>query len=121
MQASPEEVTAIYPDDGLVSATNQFNSKPMQEYQSSERTPAVCSRYRGVTEWFDEQDREISARNLQTEMGDPEVGVCWPVDEQHDNPRLTIWSWIIDPANRVGYLASESPVETPYKAVRVPK
>lgn len=120
VEASPAEATAIFPDDDIVSVTREFRTESMREYQSTDRTPADCSRRRAVAEWFDEQDRRVTEADLQTAMGDPDVGVCWPVDERREDPRSTIWSWTIDPAERVGHLARDSPIETPYEAVRVP-
>lgn len=118
VQASPAAVSTIYPDEGFVSVTNQFETASMREHQSTDWTPSDCSRHQALGEWFDGQERAITAEALQTAMGDPAVGVCWP--PQQDEPRSTIWSWTIDPADRVGHLASDSPADTAYETVQMP-
>ncbi|MCU4741281.1 C45 family peptidase [Natronoglomus mannanivorans] len=121
VEANPAEVTTIFPDDDIVSVTREFRTESMREYQSTDRTPADCSRRQAIAAWFDERERRVTAEDLQTVMGEPDVGVCWPIDERREDPRSTIWSWTIDPAERAGHLARDSPVETPYQAVRVPE
>ena len=117
---SPERVTTTRPSEGLITVTRQFYAESMREYQS--RDPSIeefCDRTRAVEEWIAGRKRPITMEDLQTAMGDPKIGACWPVDADGNDPRSTIWSWTMDPANRVGYLAAGSPVETPYEPVEV--
>lgn len=121
VEASPERVTATRPGDALVSVTREFHTASMREaYQSTDRTPADCERRRTVRAWFDERNGPITPADLQTAMGDPDAGMCWPLDERGNDPRSTIWSWVIDPADGAGYLAEDSPVEVSYERTDVP-
>lgn len=119
VEAAPERVVSTRLDDGLVSVTNQFHTESMREYQSADREPDDCSRHRTLTEWFDRKEPEITFDALRTVMRDPDEGVCWRVGED-DDPRSTIWSWVIDPEVCAGRLAAGSPIETPYESVEVP-
>lgn len=121
VEASPEQVRTTSPHNSLISVSNQFHTASMREYQSTDRTPRDCSRLQAFEAWHDRQEQPISLEALQTAMGDPKRGICCPIDAENNNPRSTIWSWTIDPVNRIGYLARDSPVETAYKAVRVPE
>ncbi|WP_275040103.1 C45 family autoproteolytic acyltransferase/hydolase [Natrialba taiwanensis] len=119
VEASPNRVTTTRPSGDHVSVTREFHTESMREaYQSTDRTPDDCARRQTVEAWFADQERPVSPADLQTAMGNPDAGMCWPVGDDGD-PRSTIWSWVIDPADASGYLAADSPVETPYEPIKI--
>lgn len=134
VEAGPHAVETRRPSGPLVAATNQFASPEMREYQSADRTPADCSRYRALEEWAadrhdgatggddgtTDRDGVVDLDDLRALVGDPDAGVCWPLDAAGDDPRSTIWSWAIDAGADRGYLARDSPADTAYEAVSVP-
>lgn len=120
VEASPNAVETRRPSRGWTVATNQFASSCMREHQSADRAPADCSRFRAIEAWAADHGGPVGVDDLQPIVGGPEAGVCWCVDEAREDPRSTIWSWTVDTSADVGYLAGDSPAETPYEAVSVP-
>lgn len=121
VEASPERVASSRPSDEIVTVTRRFPTESMREYQSTD--PSVdhyCSRLDEVEAWLEDRERPITVEDLRTAMSDPDIGACWPVDEERDDPRSTIWSWVMDPADYGGSLAGGSPIETAYEPVTAP-
>jgi len=122
VEASTEAVETRQPDDRLVVATNQFESAKTRAHQSVDRTPAECPRYRAAEAWAaDREDGDvIDTADLRTLVGDPATGVAWDLDETRDDPRSTIWSWVVDTGAVTASLARDSPATVPYEPVAVP-
>lgn len=121
VEAGPDAVHTRRPDGPVIAATNQFTSPAMREHQSTDRIPSDCSRYRALESWATDCDGPVDVDALRTVMGDPDADVCWPLDAAADDPRSTIWSWAVDTSADAGYLARDSPVETEYESVSIPK
>lgn len=124
VEASPDAVAVRRPTDAdsLIAATNQFHSATMRAHQSLDRTPADCPRHCAVEGWT--ADREdaapITRADLRGLVGDPGAGVAWDLDDAGDDPRSTIWSWVIDTGVAEASLARDSPATVPYESVAVP-
>ncbi|WP_135363961.1 C45 family autoproteolytic acyltransferase/hydolase [Halosimplex halophilum] len=122
VEASPGAVEMRRPDDGdhLLVATNQFDSARMRTHQSVDRTPADCPRHCVVEAWADDREGTVGPADLRRLVGDPEAGVAWGLDGAEDDPRSTIWSWVVDTGADSASLARDSPAEAPYESVAVP-
>ncbi|WP_232343054.1 hypothetical protein [Halosimplex litoreum] len=93
----------------------------MLAHQSIDRTPADCSRYRAVEAWAAEREGSVGPADLRSLVGDPEAGVAWRLDEAGDDPRSTIWSWVVDTGADSVSFARDSPADVPYESVTVPE
>lgn len=122
VEASPGAVETRRPADGdpLLVATNQFDSPSMRARQSVDRRLVDCPQYRAVETWGGGCEGPIDPADLRALVGDPEAGVAWGLDETGDDPRSTIWSWVIDTGADSASLARDSPDEVPYDPVAVP-
>lgn len=122
VEASPEAVEDRRPTHGdrLVVATNQFDSATMRTHQSVDRAPTDCSRHCAVEAWVDDYEGAVGPDDLRRLVGDPERGVAWDLDEAGDDPRSTIWSWVIDAGADNASLSRDSPAEVSYEPVAVP-
>lgn len=121
VEASPNAVKTIRPDDGFARATNQFSSESMQRYQPTASVPADCPRFQRLGDWFHARDTPIGLDDLRTVMGESETGVCWRTDDHDGNdPRCTIWSWAMEVGSGSPLLARDSPAETEYEPIPVP-
>ncbi|WP_436909258.1 C45 family autoproteolytic acyltransferase/hydolase [Halosimplex marinum] len=120
--ASPGAVETRRPADGdnLLVATNQFDSAGMRAHQSVDRTPADCPRHCAVEAWADDREGVVGPADLRRLVGDPAAGVAWGLDGAEDDPRSTIWSWVVDTGAGSASLARGSPAEAPYESVAVP-
>lgn len=120
VEAGPDAVDVVRPDRPWAIATNQFDSERMRAHQSSDRRPRDCSRYQQLQEVLGDGEGRIGREELRVLMGDPDRGVARRLDPAGDDPRSTIWSWVVAPSERAGSLARGSLVEHPYEPVSVP-
>lgn len=119
VEGSPEAVTVRrLTDGGPLVATNQFHTAAMRDHQSHDRRPGDCSRCRTVEAWADDRD-SVAPADLRALFGDPADGIAWPLDGAGDDPRSTIWSWVVDTGGDAWH-APGSPDEVPYETVPVP-
>lgn len=121
VEAGPADVRTTRPGRDWAAVTNQFPSAAMRTHQSLERHPDDCPRLQTAAALLADEGTDISLSSLQTAMGDPETGVCWPLDEASDDPRSTIWSWAMALGAGKARLARGSPVRTRYGPVAVPR
>jgi len=120
VEASPDTVRTSRPDGDWAAVTNQFPSPSMREHQDAPRGPADCGRLDTLETLLEDRSEPLSLMDLQTAMGDPDTGVCWRLDEAGDDPRSTIWSWVVALGGGKARLARGSPVRTRYSPVAVP-
>lgn len=120
VEASPDAVQTTRPENGIAIATNQFASESMRKHQDAERRPIECPRFRALEQWAADAEA-VTIEDLQTILGDPDSGVCWPLDVENDAPESTTWSWTMELSENVAYLARDSPVKTSYERVSVPR
>jgi hypothetical protein len=121
VEASPAAVTVRRPREGarVLVATNQFHTAEMREHQPLDRRPVDCSRARTVEAWADGREAPVGPAALRSLVGDADAGIAWPIGEGGDDPRSTIWSWVVDTGGDA-WQAPESPVEAPYETVAWP-
>lgn len=120
VEASPAAVETRRPADGdaVLVATNQFHTPEMADHQSLDRRPADCERYRAVASWAEGRG-SVGSADLRTLIGDPDGDIAWSLDEAGEDPRSTIWSWVIDTAGDAWH-APDSPAEVTYETVTWP-
>ena len=105
--------------DSILVATNQFHSAAMREHQSLDRRPTDCPRVRTAEAWADDRSEAVSPSDVRRLLGDPDGGIAWRLDEAGEDPRSTIWSWVVETGGEAT-LAAGSPADHSYDSVSVP-
>ncbi|MHA1961438.1 MAG: C45 family autoproteolytic acyltransferase/hydrolase [Candidatus Thorarchaeota archaeon] len=96
IQACPERVMVLGPEDGLVVATNHFQSPEMQVYESKADIPSsTISRHDFIREWHGQQMGTVDMKKVQQVLKGRHAkgaGVCQ--DYIRNDVRFgTIWAW----------------------------
>lgn len=121
VEASPERVEVVRPDDGWAAATRQFSSSTMREHQATDALPRDCARYAAIEDRVESGNGRMDVESVQRLLGDPEDGVAWRIDDfPGDDFRATIWSWAMNLDRAALTLSSHSPATTAYEPIPFP-
>ena len=118
IQAAPKRVEVVKPVDGLVIATNHFQTPEMQAFEVPDRIPpSSLPRLEHIRTWFKKRKGKIDQVQAQSELKGliaNGAGVCQ--DFMKNNARFSsIFSWTHELGTREIQLTDGIPSEFPYK------
>ncbi|TFG31201.1 linear amide C-N hydrolase [Candidatus Thorarchaeota archaeon] len=118
IQAAPKCVEVVEPVNGLVVATNHFQTTKMQAFEVREKIPeSSVPRLEHINKWFNKRKGKIDQVQAQSELKGmiaSGAGVCQ--DLVKDNARFsTILSWTHELGTREIELTDGIPSEVDYK------
>ena len=118
IQASPEKVEIVGPVDGLVAATNHFQTPDMQVYEDDRYIPESSKpRLEIIMNWFKNRTGKMDSVQVQTvlsEMIDGGAGVCQ--DFVIEGSRFsTIWAWTYEAGGRIIKIADGNPNDVSFE------
>ncbi|TET11168.1 MAG: linear amide C-N hydrolase [Candidatus Thorarchaeota archaeon] len=118
IQACPEKVVVLQPEDGLVVATNHFQSPEMQVFEEKPKIPvSSVSRYQTIRDWMRKQDGKVGHKQAQQVLKGRHAqgaGVCQ--DYIKDDVRFgTIWAWTHEAGTRSFELADACPADVDFE------
>jgi len=117
IQACPEKVVVLGPEDGLVVATNHFQSPDMQVYENKANIPlSTVRRHDYIRDWLVKRKEKVDIKMVQQVQKGSEndrEGVCQ--DYTVNGERFgTIWAWTHEAGTRTMELAGGSPSEVEF-------
>ncbi|MHA1950422.1 MAG: C45 family autoproteolytic acyltransferase/hydrolase [Candidatus Thorarchaeota archaeon] len=112
IQAAPEKVEVVRPVDGLVVATNHFQTSDMQAFEDEKFIPeSSIHRLEVIRNWFKNKEGlidSVQAQAVLSGMIDEREGVCqnYPKEETSFS---TIWAWTYEVGGRKMKIADGLP------------
>ena len=118
IQACPEKVVVLGPEDGLVVATNHFQSSEMQVFEDKPGIPAsTVNRYEFIKDWLRKQAGKVDMKQAQQVLKgrhDNGAGVCQDY-LRNDERWGTIWAWAYEAGDRIMEIADGPPSEVDFE------
>ncbi|MHA1905634.1 MAG: C45 family autoproteolytic acyltransferase/hydrolase, partial [Candidatus Thorarchaeota archaeon] len=112
IQASPEKVEVVHPVDGLVAATNHFQTPDMQAFEDERFIPeSSVHRLEVIRNWFKNKEGKIDSVQAQAVLSgmiDSRTGVCQNFTRE-DTSFSTIWAWTYEAGRRIMTIADGLP------------
>jgi predicted choloylglycine hydrolase len=112
IQAAPEKVEIVRPVEGLVVATNHFQTPDMQAFEDESFIPeSSVPRLEVIRNWFKNKKGKIDSVQAQTvlsEMIDGGAGVCQNFTIEGSS-FSTIWAWTYEAGGRIMKIADGLP------------
>ena len=112
IQASPEKVKVVHPVDGLVVATNHFQTPDMQAFEDEKFIPeSSVPRLEVIQNWFKNKKGKIDSVQAQavlSGMTDGRAGVCQNFTREGTS-FSTIWAWTYEAGGRIMKIADGLP------------
>lgn len=112
IQGAPEKVEIVRPVDGLVVATNHFQTAGMQAFEDEKFIPeSSVARLEVIRNWFKNKKGKIDAEQAQAVLSgmiDEGIGVCQ--NYVREGTRFsTIWAWTYEAGRRSMKIADGLP------------
>ncbi len=114
-ETTPDKISIISNEDGILIATNHFQSAEMQELQHkvvNVRDHTTFPRVDGLVSWFKECRKPISTEMAEEILRDHQHFLC-----DHSSDISTIWSWITSLGTNTVFLCSGSPCKNAYRKI----
>jgi predicted choloylglycine hydrolase len=112
IQAAPEKVEVVRPVDGLVVATNHFQTADMQAFEDEKFIPeSSVPRLEVIRNWFKNKEGKIDSVQAQAVLSgmiDGRQGVCQNFTREGAS-FSTIWAWIYEVGGRIMKIADGLP------------
>ncbi|MHA2134220.1 MAG: C45 family autoproteolytic acyltransferase/hydrolase [Candidatus Thorarchaeota archaeon] len=118
VEVSPERVVVCEPEDGLILATNHFQSSEMKALENRESDPgSTYKREAAIRDWFVKQRGNIRLEDMTRILSGHDAGLCdhfrWGEQEGGTN-----WSWIVRPGSTEILVAHGPPCRNQYSEIR---
>ncbi len=118
IQACPERVEVVEPVDGLVVATNHFQTTEMQAYEDEAYIPeSSVPRLEVIKKWFKDRKGKIDSVQAQAVLKgliDEGAGVCQ--DYVREGTRFsTIWAWTYEAGGSTLQIADGPPSDVDFE------
>jgi predicted choloylglycine hydrolase len=118
IQACPEKVVVLGQEDGLVVATNHFQSRELQVFEEKSKIPlSTVSRLQIIRDRMTKQDGKVSLKQAQEVLKGRHsqgAGVCQ--DYIKDDVRFgTIWAWTHEAGDRSMEIADGCPADVDFE------
>jgi len=118
IQAAPERIEVVEPENGLVVATNHFQTPCMEAFEVPEKIPvSSVPRLEYIRKWFKNRRGKIDqvqAQSVLKGMISNGAGVCQDL-VRNGSRFATIYSWTHELGTREMHLADGVPSEVDYK------
>lgn len=114
-ETTPDKTSIISNEDGILIATNHFQSAEMQELQHkvvNVRDHTTFPRVDGLVSWFKDCRKPISIEMTKEILRDHQHFLC-----DHSSDIGTIWSWITSLGTNTIFLCSGSPCKNAYRKI----
>jgi isopenicillin-N N-acyltransferase-like protein len=119
VEAAPEGVDAVFADDGMLSASNMFESEQMQHLDRVPDEGDVVYRHKArIAAWYDNNKGQIDLDAAKRLCSDHEIGLC-DHGETRSEPFGTIYSWVTELGTGEIHVAHGRPCENEYKVIEL--
>jgi len=119
VEAAPEGVDAVFADDGILSASNMFESEQMQHLDRVPDEGNLVYRHKArITAWYDDHKGQIDLDTAKRLCSDHEIGLC-DHGETRSEPFGTIYSWVAELGTGEIHVAHGRPCENEYKIIEL--
>ncbi|MHA2353369.1 MAG: C45 family autoproteolytic acyltransferase/hydrolase [Candidatus Thorarchaeota archaeon] len=118
IQGAPEKVEDVRPVEGLVDATNHFQTPDMQAFEDEKFIPeSSVPRLEVIRNWFKNKEGKIDSEQAQAVLSgmiDGRAGVCQNFTRE-DTSFSTIWAWTYEAGGRIMKIADGLPNDVAFE------